>query len=158
MLSEETMRQSAPQQNEMLDPKNPFENPMENREYRMDYRRVLPQILLPGFQVPFAPEREERRAIRKCLNIAGLGILLSDLISQLLAFGLMFLVTWVLQMRYHMEWNTASDYLSNSSILIAINGLIFSPSTPPQRASAVRACEFRCAVCSRRRISRGKAP
>ena len=125
MLSEETMRQSAPQQNEMLDPKNPFENPMENREYRMDYRRVLPQILLPGFQVPFAPEREERRAIRKCLNIAGLGILLSDLISQLLAFGLMFLVTWVLQMRYHMEWNTASDYLSNSSILIAINGLIF---------------------------------
>lgn len=125
MLSEETMRQSAPQQNEMLDPKNPFENPMENREYRMDYRRVLPQILLPGFQVPFAPEREERRAIRKCLNIAGLGILLSDLISQLLAFGLMFLVTWVLQMSYHMEWNTASDYLSNSSILIAINGLIF---------------------------------
>ncbi len=59
-----------------IDPQNPFENALENAVYRTDYRRFLPQILLPDFHVPLFPEREERFRIRRQMNTAGAGALL----------------------------------------------------------------------------------
>lgn len=35
-----------------IDPQNPFDNALENSAYRTDYRRFLPQILLPGSDTP----------------------------------------------------------------------------------------------------------
>ena len=67
-----------------IDPQNPFDNALENSAYRTDYRRFLPQILLPGFQIPLFPERDERRNIRRQMNTAGAGLLLGTLIAQLL--------------------------------------------------------------------------
>ena len=67
-----------------IDPQNPFDNALENSAYRTDYRRFLPQILLPGFQIPLFPERDERRNIRRQMNTAGAGMLLGTLIAQLL--------------------------------------------------------------------------
>ena len=75
-FTEETTGQIAPQ--------NPFDNALENSAYRTDYRRFLPQILLPGFQIPLFPERDERRNIRRQMNTAGAGLLLGTLIAQLL--------------------------------------------------------------------------
>ena len=59
-----------------IDPQNPFENALENAAYRTDYRRFLPQILLPDFHIPLFPEREERSRIRRQMNTAGAGALL----------------------------------------------------------------------------------
>lgn len=56
-----------------IDPQNPFENALENAAYRTDYRRFLPQILLPDFHIPLFPEREERSRIRRQMNTAGAG-------------------------------------------------------------------------------------
>ena len=67
-----------------IDPQNPFENALENAAYRTDYRRFLPQILLPDFHIPLFPEREERSRIRRQMNTAGAGALLGCMGSQLL--------------------------------------------------------------------------
>lgn len=127
--------QSAPQiappvTQPQIDPQNPFENSLENAAYRTDYRRTLPQILLPGFEIPLFPEREERRAIRKSMNTAGLGVFLSCLLSQTL-FVILMLVILILMGGSAMDYFSggASDaltYFQNSSILISLNALVFS--------------------------------
>lgn len=113
-----------------IDPQNPFENTLENAAYRTDYRRTLPQILLPGFQVPLFPEREERCAIRKSMNTAGLGIFLSCLLTQTLFVVFMLLILILMggsPMDYfHGGASDAMMYFQNSSIFIALNGLVFS--------------------------------
>ncbi len=113
-----------------IDPQNPFENPLENREYRTDYRRILPQILLPNFQVPLFPDVAERRGIRRGMNTAGLGIFLSCVLNQLLFTILMFLILMMMgnsPLSYFMGNSAdALDYFQNSSIFIALNGLLFS--------------------------------
>ena len=76
-----------------IDPQNPFENTLENPEYRMDYRRTLPQILLPGYQIPLFPERDERKAIRKSFNTAGFWIFMSCVLEQVLFLVLMLVIS-----------------------------------------------------------------
>lgn len=113
-----------------IDPQNPFENPLENREYRTDYRRILPQILLPSFQIPLFPDQMERRAIRRRMNAAGLGAFLSSLAPQFL-FALVELIVLAMMgisMSDYLSGNVAEalHYFESSSILIALNGLIFA--------------------------------
>lgn len=111
-----------------IDPQNPFENSLENPAYRTDYRRVLPQIALPGFRIPIMPEREERRAIRKSFNAAGLGCVLCEVLCQggfFLLIMIVLLAMGVSPMEYF-EGGDVSSYLEKSSIFIAMNGLIFS--------------------------------
>lgn len=113
-----------------IDPQNPFENSLENAAYRTDYRRTLPQILLSGFEIPLFPEREERRAIRKSMNTAGLGVFLSCLISQTL-FTILMLVIFILMGGSLMDYfsGDTSDvmtYFQNSALLMALNALVFS--------------------------------
>lgn len=126
--SESQVPPSAPQP--QIDPQNPFENSLENTAYRTDYRRTLPQILLPGFEIPLFPEQEERRAIRKSMNTAGLGVFLSCLVAQML-FEILMMVILILMGGSVMDYFSggASDaltYFQNSSILISLNALVFS--------------------------------
>ena len=113
-----------------IDPQNPFENTLENPEYRMDYRRTLPQILLPGYQIPLFPERDERKAIRKSFNTAGFWIFMSCVLEQVLFLVLMlviFLCMGVSPGQYLFGLSDkAQAYFQNSSLLIALNGLLFS--------------------------------
>ena len=115
-----------------IDPQNPFDNALENSAYRTDYRRFLPQILLPGFQIPLFPERDERRNIRRQMNTAGAGMLLGTLIAQLL-FPLA-----VLLLLLCMDGTTASYFngdqsgavrtIMNSGIYMALHCLILAGS------------------------------
>ena len=110
-----------------IDPQNPFDNALENSAYRTDYRRFLPQILLPGFQIPLFPERDERQ-----MNTAGAGLLLGTLIAQLL-FPLA-----VLLLLLCMDGTTASYFngdqsgavrtIMNSGIYMALHCLILAGS------------------------------
>ena len=101
-----------------------------NPEYRMDYRRTLPQILLPGYQIPLFPERDERKAIRKSFNTAGFWIFMSCVLEQVLFLVLMlviFLCMGVSPGQYLFGLSDkAQAYFQNSSLLIALNGLLFS--------------------------------
>lgn len=115
-----------------IDPQNPFDNALKNSAYRTDYRRFLPQILLPGFQIPLFPERDERRNIRRQMNTAGAGMLLGTLIAQLL-FPLA-----VLLLLLCMDGTTASYFngdqsgavrtIMNSGIYMALHCLILAGS------------------------------
>lgn len=105
-----------------IDPQNPFDNPMENRKYHTGYQRILPQVLLPGYEIPLYPEQGERRGIRKCMNAAGLGALCFSVISQLLVSILLSLV--VVGLGGNRSEGMA--YLESSSIQYALMLLVFS--------------------------------
>ena len=68
-----------------VDPYNPFDNPTENPEYNRDYGEVVPQIAVPGCELPFIPGKEEKKKIRNSYNIAGGGILLHIASSVVIA-------------------------------------------------------------------------
>ncbi len=122
-------RQPVPSQNtNLIDPQNPFDNPLENREYRTDYRRTLPQILLPGFQIPLFPEREERRGIRKAMNAAGLGAFAGCLLSQILFTVLMLILLALMgcSLSEYFNGGEAVTYFENSTMFIALNTLVFT--------------------------------
>ncbi len=75
-----------------MNSKNPFENEMENPDYRTDYRHIVPQVLLPDYQLPLLPEKRERQNIRRCFNVAGLcAIIIAILPNFLYILGELFL-------------------------------------------------------------------
>ncbi len=109
-----------------LDPKNPFENELENRSYRLDYRRILPQVLVPGFSVRQIPEKMERRGIRKCFNAAGLGVFISTLAQQLLFTILLYVVLAAMGVTIwdYTTDDSVSEYLNHTSIFIGLNAIV----------------------------------
>lgn len=112
-----------------LDPKNPFENTLEPTDYRTDYRRVLPQILLPGFRVPLFPEREERREIRKRMNAAGAAVLCNSVLTQVLFLSLMLIILLLmdgnLSSYFSADGGGAFQAFQDSSSMMALHGLVF---------------------------------
>ena len=113
-----------------IDPQNPFDNLMENPAYRTDYRRILPEIVLPGYEIPLRPERGERKALRRCINIAGLGSLASCLLSQILYVICMFVILALMGVSFSAyfggDTSGAVDYFENSSIAIGLNAIVFA--------------------------------
>ena len=73
----------------MIDPKNPFRNETEFREYNSDYGEIVPQIRIEGCQIPLFPNVRERQNIRKYENIVGGFLLMHFILMNLLAFFLM---------------------------------------------------------------------
>ena len=63
-----------------IDPRNPFDNPTENRDYNLDYSDILPPITAPGYELPVLPAKLERANIRRFYNLGG-GILLLHLVA-----------------------------------------------------------------------------
>lgn len=112
-----------------IDPQNPFENALENAAYRTDYRRFLPQILLPDFHIPLFPEREERSRIRRQMNTAGAGVLLGCMGSQLL-FPLTIMVLLLCMdgtaaSYFNGDQSGAIRTMESSGIYMALHCLIF---------------------------------
>lgn len=112
-----------------IDPQNPFENALENAAYRTDYRRFLPQILLPDFHISLFPEREERSRIRRQMNTAGAGALLGCMGSQLL-FPLTIMVLLLCMdgtaaSYFNGDQSGAIHTMESSGIYMALHCLIF---------------------------------
>lgn len=111
-----------------VDPRNPFDNQMENVSYRTDYRRIQPAVGVPGYQLPLYPDKMERRGIRKCFNDAGLWVILVLVAEQIIFVILLAIVLLgmgVSMVDYFTD-DTVYDYLNESSIYITINALLFT--------------------------------
>ena len=111
-----------------LNTKNPFENTLENTAYRSDYRKILPQVIIPDFHMPLFPEKTERRGIRRFFNAAGWGILLSTLAEQILFTILLYIILAFMGVTLdaYSTDDSISSYLNNSSIFIALNGIVYA--------------------------------
>ena len=106
--------------------KDPFNNPTEYHHFRDDYSKVLPWIKMPEYKVPLNPARAEKKILKRYYNIGGLCILLQYLCSQLIILLLMGLVKTILKfLNPDVDVNDISDYMTQSSILSALNMIIF---------------------------------
>ena len=63
-----------------IDPRNPFDNPTENRDYNLDYSDILPPVTAPGYTMPVLPAKLEQHNIRRFYNLGG-GMLLLHLVA-----------------------------------------------------------------------------
>ncbi len=68
-----------------IDPLDPFANETEYHYYNQDYGDIVPQIRIPGCRIPLKPDIREVRGIRRYYNIAGTGLLLHLILSNVLA-------------------------------------------------------------------------
>lgn len=118
----------------MIDPHNPFDNETEFTYYNTDYSEVVPQIRIPGCRIPLMPNKRERSRIRRYQNIVGGFMAGHFLLSNLIGFLLIELF-YVLTMAMDSfaaggslpeNYDTLlSDYLDNSSAMIALNILAY---------------------------------
>ena len=69
-----------------INPLNPFNNPTENEKYNSDYADIVPQISIPGCEIPFEPSKPEKKSIRRNFKIAGSLLLINFSAINILAF------------------------------------------------------------------------
>ncbi len=114
-----------------IDPQNPFENPMEQTAYNGDYRMLVPQIAIPGCELPLQPNRAERKRIRHFFNVAGLCAFLGFAGSNFLCSLLMLILLFFLEgsisggMQAFLNGSESYQFLQNSSALVALTGIAF---------------------------------
>ena len=118
----------------MIDPKNPFQNPTEEREYTPDYTAVVPQIAIPGCRIPLFPSKREITAIRRYFTMAGLLLFLDFVLASGIANCCYVLATLLLRLVDSAALNgtlpgnyaeIVTAYLNDSSIMMASNLLGF---------------------------------
>lgn len=116
----------------LIDPQNPFENPTETPAYNSDYREVVPQIAIPNCEIPLVPSDTEKRSIRRYYNLAGGGLLLLILFSNLIATVLYLVVPLLLKAKDSTTGSLPANYqdivnqyMTDSSINSAMNLIIF---------------------------------
>ena len=97
------------------DPYDPFSNPTQHRAYASHYRTILPQIGLPGYQVPLKPTKQERKRIRHYFNAAGFGLTAHFFLVQILALVVMAVLQGI--MGFVENGVDANTYIQQSSIL-----------------------------------------
>jgi len=116
---------------------DPFDNPTECHDYNTDYSDIVPQIVLPEYTPPVIPTAEETKKIRKSYNIAGGGLLLHLVATQMLATLAYLIVSLLLGFfdgrRGELPGNYAQlqeQYINDSSIMMAIQLIILTIANP----------------------------
>ncbi|SEH56162.1 hypothetical protein SAMN02910265_01457 [Ruminococcus flavefaciens] len=105
---------------------DPFKNPTEFRWYRDDYSEILPWITMPEFAVSFEPAKVEKSAIRRFYNIGGFTLVFQFFGSNLIVYGLIFLIKYILgAVNPDASAGAISHYMNNTSIFPAINMLTY---------------------------------
>ena len=105
------------------DPYDPFDNPTQHRTYTSHYRSILPQIGLPGYQIPLSPTKQERKRIRHYFNAVGFGFFAHFFFVQIAAILFLLLFDFLLGLSGNPI--DPDTYIEQSSMLIALNGLLF---------------------------------
>ena len=112
-----------------IDKFNPFDNPTEFRDYREesgDYSKILPQIEEPDFEIPLAPGHMERKALRKSYNIAGVCVVLSDIVSMLLYTAITYIIVGAIMLiNPNTDSSAISEYMESTSLTYGANALSF---------------------------------
>lgn len=109
-----------------INPLNPFNNPTENEKYNSDYADIVPQISIPGCEIPFEPSKPEKKRIRRYFNIAGSWLLIHFAAINILAF-LSFAIIKLALSKNASDADLPSiyNYISSSAIYLGMTGLIF---------------------------------
>ncbi|HAJ96850.1 MAG TPA: hypothetical protein DCO72_03850 [Ruminococcus sp.] len=97
-----------PQDVEMIDPKNPFHNETEFRNYNSDYGEIVPQIRIPTCKIPLRPNHKESRRIRRYYNIAG-GFMLGHFIFS-------WLLTFILVQVFYLILGAVDSYANGGTL------------------------------------------
>ncbi len=114
----------------MIDPKNPFNNETEFRDYNSDYGEIVPQIRIPTCKIPLRPNYKEARRIKRYYNIVGGFMLAHFLFSQVLSFILVQIFYIILSAVDSYAsggalpanyTDIAQNYLNNSSVGVGLN-------------------------------------
>lgn len=110
-----------------LNPYDPFDNPTENCAYRTNYNVINNRINESSYQLPLLPEKNERKNIRYYFNIAGLGLLAGAVGANILFIIISLLLEFIMTGSFDYDALADAEYYINnsSSILIALNGLLF---------------------------------
>jgi len=126
-----------PQDAEMIDPKNPFDNETEFREYNSDYGEIVPQIRIPTCRIPLKPNYKESKRIKRYYNVVGAFLLGHFLFAQIFSYVLIQVFYLILSaVDSYANGGTlpanyeqiAQDYLSNSSLAIGLNLICYGVS------------------------------
>ncbi|MGN0631572.1 MAG: lysostaphin resistance A-like protein [Ruminococcus sp.] len=128
-----------------INPYDPFDNETENCAYSSSYESIEPGITEKGFELPLLPEKNERKRIRHYFNAAGLGLFAGAIAANIaFIFLLAFLEILMTGSFDAAKMADAENYITNnSSVLIAMNGLIFMfanliPSIVGSHATGIR--------------------
>ncbi|MDY4964395.1 MAG: type II CAAX endopeptidase family protein [Ruminococcus callidus] len=116
-----------------IDPRNPFDNPTENRDYNLDYSDILPPVTAPGYTMPVLPAKLEQHNIRRFYNLGGGMLLLHLVATNIIATVLYAVFPLVLSVADRRSagalpdnYDTiVSNYISNSSLSMALNAFVF---------------------------------
>jgi hypothetical protein len=118
----ETQKRQA----ELLDPKNPFDNPTEYPDYNGDYRDIVPQIEVPGCHIPVEPNKSEKKRLRRFYNIGGACLLLHLMFSTAVAALLIGIIMFILQrLNPTVSYNDLYSYAYSSAIIISITTAVY---------------------------------
>lgn len=110
-----------------INPYDPFDNETENCAYSSSYTEIEPRIAEKGYELPLVPEKNERKRIRHYFNAAGLALFVGEVGVNIAIILILAILELFMTGSFDSDKMTdAENYINNnSSILIALNGLIF---------------------------------
>ncbi|MBR5513214.1 MAG: CPBP family intramembrane metalloprotease [Ruminococcus sp.] len=110
--------------NVTADKNNPFDNPTDYKDYCGDYSEIQPRLGEPGYKIPVEINNVEFKNLKRQYSIGGWCMMFQFVISVVLSLcltnGIKFLITSI-----HGGDTGVYDYMYSSSILIAVNMIVF---------------------------------
>lgn len=105
----------------LADPKNPFDNPTDYRDFNIDYADIQPLIRQPGYRLPLEPDRHERKKLKRFLSIGGFCLILWFIFNLGLSLVLNKLVGELLTaLNPNVSAQVLNSYARGSSILASV--------------------------------------
>lgn len=110
--------------NSTADKSNPFDNPTDYSGYCGSYAKIQPRLGEVGYKIPIILDNIEFKNLKRQYSIGGWCIIFQFLLSFILPFLLFNGIELALQLINGSDF-PAYDYMYGSSILIAINMIVF---------------------------------
>ncbi len=110
-----------------INPYDPFDNETENCAYKPDYSEVDPRIKQLGYKIPLLPDKQEKKSIRRYMNIVGLSLFASIIALNIIYIIIVGILGAVMaDSAAYDALLDAENYMTyGSAIGIALNGLLF---------------------------------
>ena len=106
------------------DKNNPFDNPTDYSGYCGDYSEIQPRLGESGYKIPVEIDHIEFRNLKRQYSIGSWCIIFQFFISIFLSLMLSRGIQLVLELMHGSD-SSAYEYMYGSSILVALNMIIF---------------------------------
>ncbi len=103
---------------------NPFDNPTDYKEYCGDYTEIQPRLGEAGYKIPVEIYNVEFKNLKRQYSIGGWCMLFQFFASFALSLCLTNGIEYIIRL-IHGEETGVYDYMYGSSILIAVNMIVF---------------------------------